>query len=63
MIKAVSQLISEHVGIGSTRFQSSLSIINTFANSDKGMKVIVQFIVKSTIIKTLYFFLAMKTNK
>lgn len=39
MIKAVSQLISEHVGIGSTRFQSSLSIINTFANSDKGMKV------------------------
>jgi len=38
MIKAVSQLISEHVGIGSTRFQSSLSIINTFANSDKGMK-------------------------
>merc|ERR1719427_362383 len=38
MIKAVSQLISEHIGIGSTRFQSSLSIINTFANSDKGMK-------------------------
>merc|ERR1719427_282576 len=38
MIKAVSQLISEHIGIGSTRFQSSLSIINTFATSDKGMK-------------------------
>ena len=39
MIKAVSQLISEEVGIGSSRFQHSLSVINTYAVSDKGMQV------------------------
>jgi len=38
MIKSVSQLISEQVGIGSSRFQGSLSIINSFAISDQGMK-------------------------
>jgi len=39
MIKSVSQLISEEVGIGSSRFQHSLSVINTYAISDKGMQV------------------------
>ncbi|XP_078488155.1 dedicator of cytokinesis protein 9-like isoform X4 [Ciona intestinalis] len=38
MIKSVSQLISEEVGIGSSRFQNSLSVINTYAISDKGMQ-------------------------
>lgn len=38
MIKAVSQLISEEIGIESSRFQSSLSDINTFAHTDKGMQ-------------------------
>nr|CAB3239439.1 dedicator of cytokinesis protein 9-like [Phallusia mammillata] len=38
MIKSVSQLISDEVGIGSSRFQHSLSVINTYAISDKGMQ-------------------------
>ncbi|XP_076805731.1 dedicator of cytokinesis protein 9-like isoform X3 [Clavelina lepadiformis] len=37
MIKSVSQLISEE-GIGSSRFQHSLSVINNYAISDKGMQ-------------------------
>lgn len=36
---AVSQLIADVIGIGSTRFQQSLSIINNCANSDKTIKV------------------------
>lgn len=39
MIKAVSQLISEETGIGNARFQNSLSVINNYAVSDKGMQV------------------------
>lgn len=39
IIIAVSQLISDVALTGSSRFQESLSIINNFANSDKGMKV------------------------
>ena len=39
MIKAVSQLISDEVGIGNSRFQNSLSVINAYAQSDKGMQV------------------------
>lgn len=42
MIKAVSQLISEEVGIGSSQFQHSLTIINTYAISDKDMQVMFQ---------------------
>ncbi|XP_048460342.1 dedicator of cytokinesis protein 10 isoform X3 [Rhincodon typus] len=36
LIKAVSQLIAD-VGMGGTRFQQSLAIINNFANGDKPM--------------------------
>ncbi|XP_038671180.1 dedicator of cytokinesis protein 10 isoform X2 [Scyliorhinus canicula] len=36
LIKAVSQLIAD-VGMGGTRFQQSLAIINNFANGDKSM--------------------------
>lgn len=39
VVIAVSQLIADVVGIGGTRFQQSLSIINNCANSDKNMKV------------------------
>lgn len=39
MVIAVSQLIADVIGIGSTRFQQSLSIINNCANSDKTIKV------------------------
>uniref|UniRef100_A0A8C4UMT3 Dedicator of cytokinesis 10 n=1 Tax=Falco tinnunculus TaxID=100819 RepID=A0A8C4UMT3_FALTI len=38
LIKAVSQLIADS-GIGGSRFQHSLAIINNFANGDKQMKV------------------------
>uniref|UniRef100_A0A672JMV3 Dedicator of cytokinesis 9 n=1 Tax=Salarias fasciatus TaxID=181472 RepID=A0A672JMV3_SALFA len=38
VVIAVSQLIADVIGIGSTRFQQSLSIINTCANSDKTIK-------------------------
>ncbi|XP_075999831.1 dedicator of cytokinesis protein 11 isoform X2 [Genypterus blacodes] len=38
IIIAVSQLISDVALTGSSRFQESLSVINNFANSDKGMK-------------------------
>ncbi|XP_064413718.1 dedicator of cytokinesis protein 9 isoform X1 [Latimeria chalumnae] len=38
VIIAVSQLIADVVGIGGTRFQQSLSIINTCANNDKAIK-------------------------
>ncbi|XP_050819928.1 dedicator of cytokinesis protein 10 isoform X9 [Gopherus flavomarginatus] len=37
LIKAVSQLIAD-AGIGGSRFQHSLAIINNFANGDKQMK-------------------------
>uniref|UniRef100_UPI00398F8684 dedicator of cytokinesis protein 10 n=1 Tax=Pristiophorus japonicus TaxID=55135 RepID=UPI00398F8684 len=37
LIKAVSQLIAD-VGMGGTRFQQSLAIINNFANGDQPMK-------------------------
>lgn len=39
VVIAVSQLIADVIGIGSTRFQHSLSIINNCANSDKTIKV------------------------
>ncbi|MEQ2246241.1 Dedicator of cytokinesis protein 9, partial [Ilyodon furcidens] len=39
VVIAVSQLIADVIGIGSTRFQQSLSIINNCANSDKSIKV------------------------
>lgn len=39
VVIAVSQLIADVVGIGGTRFQQSLSVINNCANSDKNMKV------------------------
>lgn len=39
VVIAVSQLIADVIGIGSTRFQHSLSIINNCANSDKSIKV------------------------
>lgn len=38
VIKAVSQLIAD-VGIGGSRFQQSLAIINNFANGDAPLKV------------------------
>uniref|UniRef100_A0A3Q2CU88 Dedicator of cytokinesis 9b n=1 Tax=Cyprinodon variegatus TaxID=28743 RepID=A0A3Q2CU88_CYPVA len=38
VVIAVSQLIADVIGIGSTRFQQSLSIINNCANSDKNIK-------------------------
>ncbi|XP_069734802.1 dedicator of cytokinesis protein 9 isoform X2 [Phaenicophaeus curvirostris] len=38
VIISVSQLIADVVGIGGTRFQQSLSIINNCANSDKMIK-------------------------
>lgn len=39
VVIAVSQLIADVIGIGGTRFQQSLSIINNCANSDKTVKV------------------------
>lgn len=39
VVIAVSQLIADVIGIGGTRFQQSLSIINNCANSDKNIKV------------------------
>ncbi|XP_029112772.1 dedicator of cytokinesis protein 9-like isoform X5 [Scleropages formosus] len=38
VVIAVSQLIADVIGIGGTRFQQSLSIINSCANSDKNIK-------------------------
>ncbi|XP_067890349.1 dedicator of cytokinesis protein 9-like isoform X6 [Heterodontus francisci] len=38
VIIAVSQLIADVVGIGGTRFQQSLAIINNCANSDRAVK-------------------------
>ncbi|XP_073726915.1 dedicator of cytokinesis protein 9 isoform X1 [Misgurnus anguillicaudatus] len=38
VVIAVSQLIADVIGIGGTRFQQSLSIINNCANSDKIVK-------------------------
>ncbi|CAL1598352.1 unnamed protein product [Knipowitschia caucasica] len=38
VVIAVSQLIADVIGIGGTRFQQSLSIINNCANSDKNIK-------------------------
>ncbi|KAF3706389.1 Dedicator of cytokinesis protein 9 [Channa argus] len=38
VVIAVSQLIADVIGIGGTRFQHSLSIINNCANSDKNIK-------------------------
>uniref|UniRef100_A0A671RUH0 Dedicator of cytokinesis protein 9-like n=1 Tax=Sinocyclocheilus anshuiensis TaxID=1608454 RepID=A0A671RUH0_9TELE len=39
VVIGVSQLIADVIGIGGTRFQESLSIINNCANSDKTIKV------------------------
>ena len=39
VIISVSQLIADVVGIGGTRFQQSLSIINNCANNDRIIKV------------------------
>ncbi|XP_027867129.1 dedicator of cytokinesis protein 9-like isoform X9 [Xiphophorus couchianus] len=38
VVIAVSQLIADVIGIGSTRFQQSLSIVNNCANGDKSIK-------------------------
>ncbi|KAM9327750.1 dedicator of cytokinesis protein 9-like [Pholidichthys leucotaenia] len=38
VVIAVSQMIADVIGIGGTRFQQSLSIINNCANSDKTIK-------------------------
>nr|XP_020441761.1 LOW QUALITY PROTEIN: dedicator of cytokinesis protein 9-like [Monopterus albus] len=38
VVIAVSQLIADVIGIGGTRFQQSLSVINNCANSDKNIK-------------------------
>ncbi|KAG7254783.1 hypothetical protein CRUP_028085 [Coryphaenoides rupestris] len=38
VVIAVSQLIADVIGIGGTRFQQSLSIINNCANGDKNIK-------------------------
>ncbi|XP_061154329.1 dedicator of cytokinesis protein 9-like isoform X2 [Syngnathus typhle] len=38
VVIAVSQLIADVIGIGSTRFQQSLSIINNCANGDQSIK-------------------------
>ncbi|XP_061641112.1 dedicator of cytokinesis protein 9-like isoform X1 [Phyllopteryx taeniolatus] len=38
VVIAVSQLIADVIGIGSTRFQQSLSIINNCANGDESIK-------------------------
>ncbi|CDR18978.1 unnamed protein product, partial [Oncorhynchus mykiss] len=38
VVIAVSQLIADVIGIGGTRFQQSLSIINNCANGDKTIK-------------------------
>ncbi|XP_056145327.1 dedicator of cytokinesis protein 9-like isoform X4 [Lampris incognitus] len=38
VVIAVSQLIADVIGIGGTRFQQSLSIINNCANSDRAIK-------------------------
>ncbi|XP_028427774.1 dedicator of cytokinesis protein 9 isoform X3 [Perca flavescens] len=38
VVIAVSQLIADVIGIGGTRFQQSLSIINNCANGDKSIK-------------------------
>lgn len=47
VIKAVSQLIAD-AGIGGSRFQQSLAIINNFANGDAPLKVL------SGLISQLY---------
>merc|ERR1712136_537093 len=39
VIVAVSQLISDVVGLSGTRFQESLSVVNSFANSDRQMQI------------------------
>ncbi len=39
VVIGVSQLIADVIGIGGTRFQQSLSVINNCANSDKTIKV------------------------
>jgi hypothetical protein len=39
MIISVSQLISDVVGLSNSRFNESLSIINSYANNDKAMQV------------------------
>uniref|UniRef100_A0A671RUR8 Dedicator of cytokinesis protein 9-like n=1 Tax=Sinocyclocheilus anshuiensis TaxID=1608454 RepID=A0A671RUR8_9TELE len=44
VVIGVSQLIADVIGIGGTRFQESLSIINNCANSDKTIKVTDQHI-------------------
>lgn len=50
LIKAVSQLIAD-AGIGGSRFQHSLAIINNFANGDKQMKVRNIFLLITTSLK------------
>uniref|UniRef100_A0A663N718 Dedicator of cytokinesis 10 n=1 Tax=Athene cunicularia TaxID=194338 RepID=A0A663N718_ATHCN len=50
LIKAVSQLIAD-AGIGGSRFQHSLAIINNFANGDKQMKV--RNIFSQSLVKDL----------
>lgn len=51
VVIAVSQLIADVIGIGSTRFQQSLSIINNCANSDKTIKVRTAFTCKYSSLR------------
>ncbi len=53
MVIAVSQLIADVIGIGGTRFQQSLSIINNCANSDKTVKV--KFEISIYTVYTYYY--------
>ena len=39
MIISVAQLIGDVVGLSNSRFTDSLSVINSYANNDKAMRV------------------------
>uniref|UniRef100_A0A671RTF6 Dedicator of cytokinesis protein 9-like n=1 Tax=Sinocyclocheilus anshuiensis TaxID=1608454 RepID=A0A671RTF6_9TELE len=51
VVIGVSQLIADVIGIGGTRFQESLSIINNCANSDKTIKVKMLFDVLMELLE------------
>lgn len=53
VIKAVSQLIAD-AGIGGSRFQQSLAIINNFANGDVPLKVSATLLFRHDSVFTLY---------
>ncbi len=58
---AVSQLIADVIGIGGTRFQQSLSIINNCANSDKTVKV--KFEISIYTVYTYYYTVGYNLSK